>query len=268
MWIKTKKNVLLIVLTLFLSSFTLVACGNSTNTAKQEANNSQQNVNSLFEKAQNLFDDDKPQEAYNILNRLAEQGDAKSQNSLGNGYQHGFWGEIDLKQAKYWYQKAADQNYAGGIYNLGILEFLQGNYKQALPYFEKAANMNNADSINMVGIYHQEGIVFEQNYKKALSYFSHAIDIDADNASALFNIGQAYYYGEGVKQDYKKAFVWLTKSANQDYSLAQIQLAEMYFSGKGVNKNVAKAVEIIKPLAELGDPKAQQNLKWYIDHPN
>lgn len=268
MWIKTKKNIFLVIITLFLSSFSLVACGNSTSPAKQEANNSQQDIDTLFIKAESLFDEDKPQEAYNILKKLAEQGNAKSQNSLGNGYQHGFWGEIDLKKAKYWYQKAADQNYAGGIHNLGILEFLQGNYKQALPYFEKAASMNNADSINMLGIYHQEGIVVEQDYKKALSYFSQAIDIDADNASALFNIGQAYYYGEGVEQDYKKAFVWLTKSANQDYSLAQIQLAEMYFSGEAVPKNVKKAIEIIKPLAELGDPKAQQNLKWYIDHPN
>jgi len=261
MWIKTKKNILLIVLTLFLSSFILVACSNSANTTKPKDNHNQQDVNPLFEKAQSLFDEDKYDEAYKIFKQLAEQGDAKAQNALGNGYQHGFWGETDLKQAKKWFQKAADQNYVGGIHNLGILEFLQGNYKQALPYFEKAANMNNADSINMLGVYHQEGIVFEQDYKKALSYFSQAIDIDADNASTLFNIGQAYYYGEGVEQDYKKAFVWLTKSANKDYSLAQIQLAEMYFSGKGVNKNAAKAIEIIKPLAELGDPKAQQNLK-------
>ena len=42
----------------------------------------------------------------------------------------------------------------------------------------------------------------------------------------------------------------------------------MYFSGKGVNRNVAKAIEIIKPLAELGDSKAQENLKWYVEHPN
>ncbi|MGA6138189.1 tetratricopeptide repeat protein [Acinetobacter dispersus] len=268
MWIKTKKNIFLVIITLFLSSFSLVACGNSTSPAKQEANNSQQDIDTLFKKAESLFDEDKPQEAYNILKKLAEQGNAKSQNSLGNGYQHGFWGEIDLKQAKYWYQKAAGQNYAGGIHNLGMMEFLQGNYKQALPYFEKGASLKSSESMTLLGTYYSEGIIFEQDYKKALEYFSKAIDVDADNASALFNIGQAYYYGEGVKQDYKKAFVWLTKSANQDYSLAQIQLAEMYFSGEGVNKNVAKAVEIIKPLAELGDPKAQQNLKWYVDHPS
>jgi len=268
MLIKMKKNIFLFFLALSSSLFLLVACSNSANTTKTKDSHSQQDVNILFKKAEVLFEDDKPQEAYNILKKLAEQGDAKSQNSLGNGYEYGFWGEVDLKQAEHWYRKAADQNYIKGIHNLGVSIFLQKRYKDALPYFEKAASMNHADSINMLGVYHQEGIVFEQDHKKALEYFSRAIDIDADNASALFNIGQAYYYGEGVKQDYTKAFVWLTKSANQDYSLAQIQLAEMYFSGKGVNKNVAKAIEIIKPLAELGDPKAQENLKWYVDHPN
>lgn len=268
MWVKTKKNAFLVFLTLFLSSFSLVACGNSTNTAKQEDSNTQQDVNPLFEKAQNLFDQDKYEDAYKIFKQLADQGDAKAQNALGNGYQHGFWGETDLKQAKKWFQKAADQNYAGGIHNLGMLEFLQGNYKQALPYFEKGANLKSSESMTLLGAYYSEGIIFEQDYKKALEYFSKAIDIDADNASALFNIGQAYYYGEGVGQDYNKAFAWYVKSANQDYSLAKIQLAEMYFSGQAVPKNVKKAIEIIKPLAELGDPKAQQNLKWYIDHPN
>jgi len=69
-----------------------------------------------------------------------------------------------------------------------------------------------------------------------------------------------------AQQDYQKAFVFYTKAADLDYSLAKIQLAEMYFSGKGVNKNVAKAIEIIQPVADLGDPKAQYNLKWYINH--
>jgi len=266
MLIKMKKNIIFVFLMLCMSSFLLVACSNSTNTEKLKNSSSQQEVDTLFKKAEALFEDDKPEEAYKILKQLAEQGDAKAQNSLGNGYQHGFWGEIDLKQAEYWYRKAANQNYAKGIHNLGMLEFLQGNYKQALPFFEKGASLNNAASINLLGTYYSEGIVFKQDHKKALEYFSKAVD--QNNRDAEFNIGQAYYYGHGVDQDYNKAFAWYVKSANQDYSLAQIQLAEMYFSGEGVNKDVSKAIEIIKPLAELGDPKAQENLKWYQNHPN
>ena len=267
MLIKSKKNMLLVLIVL-LSSSIYTGCSNSTNTTKPQDNFSQQDIDNLFKKAESLFDDDKPEEAFNILKKLAEQGDAKSQNALGNGYEYGFWGEINLKQAEYWYRRAADQNYIKAIHNLGVSIFLQKRYKEAFSYFEKASSMNHADSVNMLGVYYSEGVLFDQNHEKALDYFRKAVEIDKNNASAQFNIGQAYYYGKGVTQDYKQAFKWYLKSADQDYSLAQIQLAEMYFSGKGVNKNIAKAIEIIKPLAELGDPKAQQNLKWYIDHPN
>ena len=144
----------------------------------------------------------------------------------------------------------------------------QENYKDALPYFKKSADLNHADSLNMLGIYYSEGIIFQQDYKKAREYFDKALDVDHNNSSAQFNVGQAYYYGHGVKQDYKQAYEWYVQAANQDYSLAQMQLANMYFSGKGVEKDVAKAIEIIKPLAELGDEKAKSNLQWYLDHPN
>ncbi|ERS02901.1 hypothetical protein Q674_11420 [Acinetobacter sp. COS3] len=126
MKVKMKKNIFLIVLTLFLSSFSLVACGNSKNTAKQEANNSQQNVNSLFEKAQNLFDQDKYEDAYKIFKQLADQGDAKAQNALGNGYQHGFWGNVDFDNAIYWYNKAIEKNEPHAAYNLASL-YEKGN---------------------------------------------------------------------------------------------------------------------------------------------
>lgn len=268
MLIKSKRNVILLVISLTFSSSFFVACSNSTSTTKSKNNITQQEIKDQFQQAQSLFDEDKSKEAYEIFKKLAEQGDAKSQNALGNGYEYGFWGETNLKQAEYWYRKAANQNYIKAIHNLGLSIFLQKRYKEAFPYFEKAASMNHADSVNMLGAYYSEGVLFDQNYEKALDYFRKAIEIDENNASAQFNIGQAYYNGAGVEQDYKHAFEWYVKSANQDYSLAQIQLAEMYFSGKGVNKNITKAIEIIKPLAELGDPKAQRNLKWYIDHPN
>ena len=264
MWTNIKKKLLWVIFSLFLVSC-LVACNSSIDKATSQKD-SQQEIDILFKQAEALFDQDKPQEAYKILKKLADNGDAKSQNSIGNGYEYGFWGEVDLKQAEYWYRKAAQQNYIKAIHNLGVVLFLQKNYKDALPYFEKSANMNHADSINMLGIYYLEGVLFEKDYKKALEYFDKALDIDENNASAQFNVGQAYYYGHGVQQNYQKAFAWYTKAAKQDYSLAQIQLAEMYFSGKGVNKDVIKAIEIIKPLAELGDPKAQENLKWYLDH--
>lgn len=266
MWIKTRNSIVVITFTLFLSSFLLISCGNSTNVEIQKVDSSQQEIDIQFKNAEYLLDQDKSEEAYKILKKLADEGDAKSQIALGNGYEYGFWGNTNLEQAKYWYTKAANQNYAGGIHNLGVLEFKQGNYKQALPYFEKGESLNHPESINILGVYYSEGIVFEQDYKKALEYFRQAVKYD--DASAQFNIGQAYYYGDGVEKDYKEAFTWYIKSSNQGYSLATIQLAQIYFHGLGLPKDKAKAIEIIKPLAELGDAKAIENLKLYTGSSN
>ena len=111
---------------MFLSSFILVTCGNSTNTTKPKDSHSQQDVNPLFEKAQNLFDQDKYEDAYKIFKQLADQGDAKAQNALGNGYQHGFWENVDFDNAIYWYNKAIENNEPHAAYNLASL-YEKGN---------------------------------------------------------------------------------------------------------------------------------------------
>lgn len=59
---------------------------------------------------------------------------------------------------------------------------------------------------------------------------------DLGNPDAKFNLGQMYFYGEGVKQDYEKSFYWYDASANQDYDFAKIQLATLYYKGYGVEK--------------------------------
>ncbi|MGA2170957.1 MAG: hypothetical protein ABSG62_22455, partial [Terracidiphilus sp.] len=43
-------------------------------------------------------------------------------------------------------------------------------------------------------------------------------------ADAQFNLGVAYAYGEGVRQDYARAAVWLRKAAEQGHAEAQRSL--------------------------------------------
>ncbi len=48
------------------------------------------------------------------------------------------------------------------------------------------------------------------------------------NADAQFELGNMYYFGEGVKVDYKKAFYWTKKSAENGKKLAFFNLSKMY----------------------------------------
>ena len=54
------------------------------------------------------------------------------------------------------------------------------------------------------------------------------------DADAQFNLGEMYYYGQGVPQNDKTALKWYTLAAEQGYAEAQFALAVMYLRGQGV----------------------------------
>ncbi|WP_171251809.1 tetratricopeptide repeat protein, partial [Acinetobacter baumannii] len=64
-----------------------------------------------------------------------------------------------------------------------------------------------------------------------------------DNAEAKYYLGILYEEGYGVTQDYKKAFEWYSKAANQGNAEAQNNLGAMYALGQGVEQNYKKAFE-------------------------
>ena len=48
------------------------------------------------------------------------------------------------------------------------------------------------------------------------------------------NLGDAYYNGKGVSQDYKEGVKWWRKAAKQGYAPAQNKLGQAYAIGIGV----------------------------------
>ena len=92
---------------------------------------------------------------------------------------------------------------------------------------------------------------------------------------AQLALGECYYFGECVEQDYKKAVYWYEKGLKQEKHLvakygeenekelfvpAQYNLAQCYYEGDGVEQNYEKAVYWYTKAAKLGDADAQNNL--------
>ena len=61
-------------------------------------------------------------------------------------------------------------------------------------------------------------------------------EVEAQN-----NLGECYYYGHGVEQDFKKAVYWYTKAAEQNFGFAQKLLGNCYLLGSGVPQDNEKA---------------------------
>ena len=97
----------------------------------------------------------------------------------------------------------------------------------------------------------------------SFSVFANAATLEKAEQGEIdsqYQLGEMYYSGTGVAQDYKAAAKWYQKAAQQGDSKAQFKLAEMYYSGTGVAQHYKAAAKWYLKAAQQGDPRAQFKL--------
>lgn len=67
----------------------------------------------------------------------------------------------------------------------------------------------NAKIMNNLGCEYYEGDDIFKDYKEAFNYYKKAAN--QGNSASMFNLGLAYYYGEGVLIDYTQAKYYIKK---------------------------------------------------------
>ncbi len=77
-----------------------------------------------------------------------------------------------------------------------------------------------------------------------------------DEVAAQFELANAYYTGNGVTKNIDKAIKWYRKVAAKGYAVAQHNLGVIY----GVQEDYLKAAKWYRKAAEQGDVRAQNNL--------
>ena len=77
------------------------------------------------------------------------------------------------------------------------------------------------------------------------------------DAAAQFDLGDRYFNGEGVPQDYGEALRWYRLAADQGHASAQASLGFMYRSGEGVPQDYGEALRWYRLAADQGDASAQ-----------
>ena len=120
------------------------------------------------------------------------------------------------------------------------------------PFFNRqryndATNDNMVDIIN-VGCDFARAMMFEY----AVSCWQYVINCGSDNPEALLNLGVSYYYGNGVKQDYKKAVSFYSRAAEKKHPIGIYNLAVAFENGNGIQRNIDKAIELYHEAANLG----------------
>ncbi len=75
------------------------------------------------------------------------------------------------------------------------------------------------------------------------------------NVHALHIIGELYIAMS--PPDYGLAYKWLLKAVNMEYAPAKTSLANLFLSGRGVEKNESKAISLLKEAENQGDRTAR-----------
>lgn len=89
------------------------------------------------------------------------------------------------------------------------------------------------------------------NYEKAVKYFS--MEFNAEESDIL--LGECYFYGRGVEQDYSKAFHCLVKCALADLSARACYLiGDMYYNGYYVFQDQLLARKLYWHAKQLSEP--------------
>lgn len=77
---------------------------------------------------------------------------------------------------------------------------------------------------------------------------------------AQYELAQMYFVGNGIERNVDEAILWYKKVAEQGNVEAQYKLADIYFTGNGIDKNYKEAFNYYKQSAEKGYKNSYFNL--------
>ena len=178
--------------------------------------------------------------------------------------------EGDFVSATTLYQDAALklQRYASdgdpvAMYCMGEIDFqvIPTNVHRALDLFQRSADNGYPQAQATIGALYLKGLpgLLKQDSSKGIELLSKAVR--AKSLTARFNLGMAYYNGDGVEKNVYKASQWLRLAVKQNFSEAQCQLGLLLIDGgDGVPKNTTEGLNLLEAAAKQDHQWAKEYL--------
>lgn len=122
-------------------------------------------------------------------------------------------------------------------------------YEEALHWFKESAAANNADSWFEIGSMYWEGQGVEKDRAYAVSCYEKELTRDPNHMGGNNHLGRAYFLGEGVPQDYAKAYHHLSIAYFKLKSTwGSFYLAKCAFNGWGTPQDYAQALRFLNDV--------------------
>ncbi|WP_187906545.1 tetratricopeptide repeat protein [Helicobacter pylori] len=161
-------------------------------------------------------------------------------------------------QAKEYFEKACELNYAKGCVSLGGLyegenlvigeknPRLKERLKKAAQYYSKACELDDAGECVILSTRGDE----LANKQEVFQYLSKACELNS--GSGCFMLGGLYH----DREDLKKAIQYYSKACDLNDKFGCYTLGAMQYIGKGVVKNEKQAAEKFEKACKLGKQEA------------
>jgi TPR repeat protein len=185
-----------------------------------------------FDSGQKAYEAGRHREAFLEWEADAVRGNPIAQFLIGNMFASGEGTDLDLKKANDYYLKAAGQGHVQSAVQL-------------------------ATNIRL-------GQGAERNYQEAAKWLYMAAE--AGHPIARFDLGEMFLYGDRmnnfVPEPYH-AHQWFQLAGFDGIVLAQFKLAQLYFDGKGVDRDDARGFVWLTKANRVAEGKDPEN-KWSV----
>ena len=146
-------------------------------------------------------------------------------------------------------KQAAEQGHPFAQYSLGnYYRHVEKRDDESIIWYQKAADQGYIEALYALG-----------TVESCLQA------VERGHIRAQVRLGDIFFYGRGVKQDYGEAVKWYRKAAEQGDMEAQYRLILCYLTGKGVEKNDDEAAEWCARAGEKDMVPAEFRIgEWYF----
>ncbi|MDE6742296.1 MAG: TIR domain-containing protein [Lachnospiraceae bacterium] len=192
----------------------------------------------------------------------ADSDDPYSQIALGILYYNGRGVEKDTVKAQDIFDAVIEAGCVEGYWGSGVIAFDNEDYDTALECWNKVLegdeSLYNADAMRNIGNLYYFGQGVKQDYAQAKEWWEKAAELG--DAAAMSNIGVLYEFGEGIEYDYTQAVEWYEKGAELGNDTAMRNIGLMYATGRGIKQDYARAIEWWEEAAALGNIDAMRDM--------
>ncbi|KAI7894148.1 uncharacterized protein EV154DRAFT_579951 [Mucor mucedo] len=166
--------------------------------------------------------------AFSWYLKAAENGHKTAQYSAGLYYENGLFMSVDLKKAIYWYTRAAKQDITLAMVRLARLV---KSTDKVVYWLTTAIDKGDISALRELATFYKNGLIEGyQQHQEAFDLFQKAAY--RDDAMSWHALSEFYEQGIIVPVNLEKAVSCLEKAEVLGYSVAALDLAELYCRNK------------------------------------